>query len=119
MKPLRSTRSCQIATALRPLASSTSISSWNGRHALADGLRAGTGGSGSVVTGVVALAGFEISGSVVTPAPWAGFDNAVDAESVVTSMAGFAPAARPQRPGARTDTPADRKYAAAVSRRTP
>src|SRR5581483_3775457 len=105
--------------ALRPLARPASISSWNGRQALAEGHRDGWGGPESVVTWSVPLAGFASTESVVTPASLAGFASASGFEPVVTSLAGFDGGSRPQRPGGRTPTPANRKYPAAVSRRTP
>jgi hypothetical protein len=58
------------------------------------------------------MAGFAWPGSVVTMAAFAG------SESVVTSMAGFDGFRRPH-PGIHTTTPAARRYALAVSRRTP
>lgn len=50
-----------MATALQPLASPASIRSWNGRQALAEGLREGCGGPESVVTSMPPSAGFEVA----------------------------------------------------------
>lgn len=70
-----------------------------------------------MVTGTVPLAGFAAGGSAVASPSLAGFGQAEPPESVVTSLAGLG--SRPQRPDRRTVTPADPKYPAAVSRRSP
>ena len=107
--------------ALRPLPRPALISSWNGKQALADGLRDGRGGWEPVVTRMFPLAGFAASDPVVTSASLAGFAVPSPSDPVVTSLAGFESAggSRPQRPGDRMGTPAARRYPAAVSRRTP
>src|SRR5437899_1251044 len=89
-KPWASTRSCQIAIALRPRASAVVISSRYGSHALAAGLRPGRGRGGAA------------GESVDTPIPLAGFDAGPAPESVDTSMVLAAgptgPADGPRRP---------------------
>ena len=87
-----STRSCQIALALRPRESPSSISSRWGSQALAEELRPGCG-----------------CGAFI------GSDS--ELESVITFLAGFAGGRHPQPPGGRTGMPAVRKYPPIVSRR--
>src|SRR5579862_4648337 len=90
LKPWSSTRSCQIAIALRPRAAASSMTSRYGSHALADGARPGCGvttapesvDTSALVAGFAAsesvdtsplVAGFAASESVDTPALVAGF----------------------------------------------
>src|SRR5947209_18519194 len=108
-----STRSCQIALALRPRQSHPSRASRWGSQALADGLLSGCGaGAAATVgtahstpeSGVTALTGFAENGSALTsPAGWA------EPGSGVTSLVGFAGGAFPQAPGGRRATPAARR----------
>lgn len=97
MKPDWSTRSCQIAIALRPTASAATTSSRYGSQALARGAR---DGPESVDTG-----GDEIDGFT---------SRSVDTSSEMAAFAGNSPG----RPRPRTGRPAARRYRAAVSRRT-
>src|SRR5437899_11761112 len=76
-KPWASTRSCQIAIALRPRASAVAISSRYGSHALAAGLRPGRGRGGAA------------GEAVATPTPLAGFDAGRALVPVDTSIGGF------------------------------
>jgi hypothetical protein len=57
-KPCVSTRSCQIAIALRPRSSARSISSRYGAHALALGARPGRGVAATSVDTSALVAGF-------------------------------------------------------------
>src|SRR5581483_7761450 len=94
--------------ALRPRRRPTSMISRNGSQVLAERL-----GGGSEI------AGFSEKGlikSVITSLSLAGFESS---ESVITSLAGFAGTALPQRPGERTAMPAAFRYTPIVSRRTP
>src|SRR3989442_3773627 len=91
-KPWASTRSCQIAIALRPRASAVAISSRYGSHALAAGLRPGRGRGGAA------------GESVDTPTPLAGFDARPAPESGHTPIAGFGGC--PPRPRGPTTEPA-------------
>src|SRR5262249_35866100 len=99
--------SCQIAMALRPRLSPTSIVSRYGSQTLADGFGWGSCKGGFSEKGLIK--------SVVTPASLAGFESA---ESVITPLAGFADR-RPHPPDGRTAIPTAFRYAPAVSRRTP
>src|SRR5436190_638745 len=72
-KPWSSTRSCQMATALRPRVSASMMISRYGSQALALGVRPGGGGpTGSVDTTALVIAGFAPR-SVDTPSEMAGF----------------------------------------------
>ena len=72
-KPWSSTRSCQMATALRPRASASAMISRYGSHALALGARPGGGGrTKSVDTSWPEIAGFDLR-SVDTSSEMAGF----------------------------------------------
>src|SRR5471030_1285580 len=105
-KPQVSTRSCQIAMALRPRESPRAMTSGYGSQALAEGLRPGFGASSaaplalnstpeSVVTSMAGFAGATSPTEVPDAFP--------GAESVITSMAGFG-SFRPQPPGGRNGT---------------
>src|SRR6266446_7032813 len=95
-----STKSCQMALALRPFESPNSMVSRCGSQALGDGRQGGNSGAAGAPdsaseSGVTALAGFAGSGSALTSAAgWA------EPESGVTSLVGFG-APRPQAPGER------------------
>src|SRR5258705_13944655 len=76
-KPWSSTRSCQIATALRPRASASLISSRYGSQALDRDDPLGAGGHGAVPESVdtcSVVAGFDRPESVDTSPEMAGFD---------------------------------------------
>jgi hypothetical protein len=73
-KPWSSTRSCQIAIALRPRPSASAISSRYGSHALALGARPGRGTGAESVDTSPLVAGFGRSESVDTLPEMAGFD---------------------------------------------
>src|SRR5689334_2220286 len=94
VKPWSSTRSCQIAIALRPRAAASSITSRHGSHALAVGARPGVGkvARGSVDTSVL-VAGFAWPESVDTSTLVAGFGG--------QSRGGLPPADRTATPAAR------------------
>jgi len=114
VKPQVSTRSCQIAMALRPRAIPSSIVSRYDSQALEVGLRPGGAVANSAPKSVItSLAGFAVGGSRLT-----GSAALAASESVITPLAGFA-GARPHLPGGRKAIPAAFKYVAAVSRRTP
>ena len=87
VKPWSSTRSCQIAMALRPRPSASAISSRYGSHALALGARPGRGTGAESVDTSALVAGFRVGVGGHLP-EMAGFDRP---ESVDTSgeMAGF------------------------------
>jgi len=97
LNPLLSTRSCQMALALRPFESANSICSRKGSQALRAPaeLWEGAIGDGEIApkSGVTSSDGV------------AGFDG----RSGVTSLAGFAGAPRPHPPGGRTAIPAARR----------
>src|SRR3989442_2251124 len=98
-KPWASTRSCQIAIALRPRASAVAISSRYGSHALAAGLRPGRGRGGAA------------GEAGDTPTPLAGFDAGPPLESGDTSNARFCGLAHPPR-GPGPTAPAPRRRVA-------
>src|ERR1035438_9115830 len=96
--------------ALRPRDNSSRIVSRYASLALAVRLRSVSGSAaGGKKPGITSLAGFEFSSGFGPPEPvvtsMAGFESA---EPVVTKVAGFG-GLRPQPPGARSATPADRK----------
>src|SRR5688500_19951405 len=73
VKPWSSTRSCQIAIALRPRPSASAIRSRYGSHALALGARPGCGAGVTSVDTSTLVAGFGVSESVDTSPEMAGF----------------------------------------------
>src|SRR5688572_9882037 len=88
-KPWPSTRSCQIAIALRPRPSASTISSRYGSHALALGARPGRGiAPGSVDTSAL-VAGFGGPASVDTAAEMTGFDGQGSVDTSPSEIAGF------------------------------
>src|SRR5947209_7225903 len=91
MKPWSSTKSCQMAIALRPRPRPSTIKSRYGSQALAIGERPGDGGhfdGGSVDTSAV-VAGFDGRGSVDTSAVVAGFETASASVDTWSVVAGF------------------------------
>jgi hypothetical protein len=93
VKPWSSTRSCQMAIALRPWARAVSMRSWYGAQALALGARPGVAGGPE---------------SVDTSAPVAGFaSESVDTTPVVAGFGGGQTRGRPPR--MRTGMPAARR----------
>jgi len=127
VKPYSETRSCQMAMALRPRLSPTSMASRYGSQALGLGTTAE-----SVITSF-SLAGFEVAFAFPFVERFSGLGLQLTLgsrgsgstgmagfaapESVITSLAGFG-SHRPQPLGGRTAIPAAFRYAPAVSRRT-
>src|SRR5262245_54200483 len=88
-KPWSSTRSCQIAIALRPRPSASAISSRYGSHALALGARPGCGTTPESVDTSVLVPGFGGEESVDTSLEMAGFDGPGSVDTSSPEIAGF------------------------------
>jgi hypothetical protein len=89
VKPWSSTRSCQIAIALRPCRSASAISARYGSHALALGARLGRGiGTESVDTSAL-VAVFASPESVDTSSEMAGFGGRESVDTSPPEIAGF------------------------------
>src|ERR1044071_9437101 len=90
VKPWSSTRSCQIAMALRPRRSASMISSRYGSHALALGARLRRGAGAEAVETPPPVAGFARSESVDTSPEMASFAGAESVDTTGGEIAGFA-----------------------------
>jgi hypothetical protein len=104
-KPWSSTRSCQMAIALRPRRSASMISSRYGSHALALGARPGRGIAPTSVDTSVLVAACGESESVDTGSEIAGFDCPESTDTSRGEIAGFALHSL-GRPRPRTGSPA-------------
>src|SRR5689334_3326553 len=101
VKPWSSTRSCQIAIALRPRRSASAISARYGSHALALGARPGRGSGAQSVDTSALVAGFALAEAVDTSSELAGFPRPESVDTAAEEMAGFALESR-RRPRPRT-----------------